>query len=260
MKYAIISDIHGNLEALNAVLSKTKSEGIDKYICVGDIVGYNANPVECLKIIQSLDLVAIVRGNHDEYVGSDNELIGFNPSAKAAVMWTKQQLTDSQRKWLAQLKLKWVSHKENITIVHATLDSPGAWGYIFDVHHAKDNFSYQMTQFCFCGHSHVPVLFKKVASVGNTADVVSEISGWERFPDNETEMTVPVEFGYKYLVNIGSVGQPRNGDPRASFVIYDSYKKILRRICVKYDIAAVQEKIRMAHLPENLASRLEFGY
>ena len=98
MKYAIISDIHGNLEALTAVVARAEIERPDKYICAGDIVGYNANPAECLKIVQSLDLAAIVRGNHDEYVGNDDSLVGFTPSAGKALMWTRQQLTATQKK------------------------------------------------------------------------------------------------------------------------------------------------------------------
>jgi predicted phosphodiesterase len=259
MKYAVISDIHGNLEALNAVIVRAEAENIDKYICAGDIVGYNANPVECLELVRSLDLLAVVRGNNDEYAGSDMTLEGVNEAAEKSILWTRQQLAGSDREWLLQLDLKEVKNEENITVVHGTLDSPGSWGYIYDEYHAEDNFSYQTTQVCFCGHSHIPVLFRKGFSFeSNTMNVV-EVSSWKKCPVNETEITISVDFGCKYLANIGSVGQPRNGDPRASFVIYDSDKRELKRICVDYDIAATQNKIREAGLPEILALRLENG-
>lgn len=258
MKFAIISDIHGNLEALNAVLAKAEQEGVQKYICAGDVVGYNANPHECLEQIRSLNLVAMVRGNHDEYVGSDTELVGFNPYAKRAVMWAKKQLNDEEREWLAAQKLKKVLLKDKITIVHATLDSPSMWGYIFDVHHAKDNFSYQMTQLCFCGHSHVPIMFRKGISIVNSKGNVEEVKPWADI--SQSEITIPIKTDCKYLVNIGSVGQPRNSDPRASFVIYDSDKKQLTRCAVEYDIATAQGKVLRAGLPDNLAKRLALGY
>ena len=256
MKYAVISDIHGNLEALEAVLAKTKSENVDDYICVGDIVGYNANPIECIEIMQSLNPVVIVRGNHDEYAGNNSDLSLFNKCAREAIEWTRCQLTEAQRKWLKQLKLREVKHDEDITVVHATLDSPESWGYIYDIYHAIDSFSYQTTQVCFYGHSHVPVLYKKDSSLGDVIDVFD----WAGNLENKTEVIIPVETNYKYLVNVGSVGQPRNGDNRASFVIYDSSKKILKRICVEYDIAAVQRKNRSAGLPEILSLRLDAGY
>ena len=261
MKYAIISDIHGNLEAFEAVLKKCKEVGVDKYICVGDIVGYNANPRECLEIVQNLDLVAIVRGNHDEYVANkDEELVGFNPHAKAAVMWTKSQLSDAQRLWLGELPLKKILSPSKITVVHATLDSPEAWGYVFDVHHATDNFSYQFTQLCFCGHSHVPIAFSKRAVAFGSSRAIEEILSWKSDRSDPTrEIVFEVQPGWKYLVNIGSIGQPRNGDPRASFAVYDLDARLMYRYCLEYDIATTQKKIRAAGLPDRLAVRLERG-
>ena len=262
MKYAIISDIHANLEAFTTVLDRCKAEGVDKYICAGDIVGYNANPRECLELVQQLDLVGVVRGNHDEYVANnEEELVGFNPHAKTAVVWTKQQLTEQQREWLGKLPLKNIIRQTNITVVHATLDSPESWGYVFDIHQATDNFSYQFTQLCFCGHSHVPIAFsKRAVTLGQTGKAIEEVDSWKTNPSNPSaEIVISLQPGWKYLINIGSVGQPRNGDPRASFAIYDSEKKTVRRYCLEYNIAAAQEKIRAAGLPERLAIRLNRG-
>jgi len=269
MKYAIISDVHANLEALETVLTKCRDEEVEKYICVGDIVGYNANPSECLNMIRELDLIGVVKGNHDEYVSiDDEEMVGFNPHARAAVLWTKAQLSEEQRAWLASLPLKKTIRGTNITIVHATLDSPEAWGYIFDVHHATDNFSYQFTQMCFCGHSHVPIAFCKKPLTMGAENPVEEIEDWRSrrepgaLPDSDTvagDIKVEIQNGWKYLINIGSVGQPRNRDPRASFAIYDSDEKMVTRYRLPYDIPASQAKIRAAGLPERLAARLERG-
>ena len=264
MKYAIFSDIHGNLEALEVVLQLCREEGVEQYICLGDVVGYNANPKECLDIVRALPNLTIVKGNHDEYASNgDNEMEGFNPHAKAAVLWTRAQLTDDDLRWLSELPMRLTIKGANMTIVHATLDGPDAWGYIFDVHNAADNFSYQFTQLCFCGHSHVPVAFSK-RPIAMGARPIEEIPLWASDSDGSDVKTadmiqIPVEQSVKYLINVGSVGQPRNRDSRASFCIYDNEQKLLTRYRLPYDIAATQRKIREAHLPERLAARLERG-
>ncbi len=266
MKYAIISDIHANLEALTTVLDKCKAEGVEKYICLGDIVGYNANPRECLQLVRSLDLVGVVKGNHDEYVSNSNEeMLGFNQHAKQAVLWTKSQLNEEECDWLAKLPTKQIVRGTNITIVHATLDSPSSWGYIFDVHHAMDNFSYQFTPLCFCGHSHVPIVFCKKSFTGSNSLLVEEVMEWkaernEAAPNKpDPDPVISIQKGWKYLINIGSVGQPRNKDPRASFAIYDTEANTVTRLRLTYDIVTAQKKIRDAGLPERLAIRLERG-
>ncbi len=264
MKYAIFSDIHGNLEALEVVLQLCRDEGVEQYICLGDVVGYNANPKECLDIVRELPNLTIVKGNHDEYASNgDNEMEGFNPHAKAAVLWTRAQLTDDDLRWLSELPMRLTIKGANMTIVHATLDGPDAWGYIFDVHNAADNFSYQFTQLCFCGHSHVPLAFSK-RPIAMGARPIEEIPLWASDNDGSDVKTadmiqLPVEQSVKYLINVGSVGQPRNRDSRASFCIYDNEQKLLTRYRLPYDIAATQRKIREAHLPERLAARLERG-
>lgn len=264
MKYAIISDIHGNLEALEAVLEVCRMEKVDQYVCLGDVVGYNANPKECLDIVRALPELTIVKGNHDEYASNhDDEMEGFNPHAKAAVFWTRAQLTDDDLHWLSELPMRLTIKGANMTIVHATLDSPDAWGYIFDVHNATDNFSYQFTQLCFCGHSHVPVAFSK-RPIAMGARPIEEIPAWAAEDDgsdfNMADMIqIPVEQSVKYLINVGSIGQPRNRDPRASFCIYDTDQKLLTRYRLPYNIQLTQQKIRSVNLPERLAARLERG-
>ncbi len=268
-KYAILSDIHSNMDAFEVVLAKCQEVGVDDYICLGDIVGYNAEPRECLKIIRDLNPIAVVKGNHDEYASnSDDRMEGFNPHAKRAVEWTKNHLSEEERSWLAALPLRKTIPGTNITIVHATLDSPDTWGYIFDAHHAADNFSYQFTQICFCGHSHVPIAFCKKPIASISEKPIEEVMNWAfkeeegLFPEdtsNADELTIDIQSGYKYLLNVGSVGQPRNRDPRASFAIYDLSEKTVTRYRLPYDAASAQAKIRAAELPERLASRLASG-
>ncbi|MCP4178492.1 MAG: metallophosphoesterase family protein [bacterium] len=259
MIYAIISDIHANSEALEAVLTRCFEEHVDKFICLGDVVGYNASPSECIKMIRSLDVQFSVLGNHDEYAGSDISLIGCNSLAKKGILWTRNQLTKDQKKWLISSKLKIVNIKDKFTLVHGTLDSPSSWGYIFDVHDAYDNFVYQMTQITFSGHTHIPVLFIKDPSISDEQKQISEYELWKKINLFESEVSITLDKKMKYLVNVGSVGQPRNGDHRASFCIFDTRSRLLRRICVEYDIKAAQDKIKAVGLPEELAFRLEKG-
>lgn len=268
MKYAVLSDIHANLEALQAVLKKCASLAIDRYVCLGDIVGYGADPAACIDAVRELRPLAVVKGNHDEFASNeDNEMEGFNPHAKMAVLWTKNILDDERRSYLAGLPMRNTPRGTSFTVVHATLDSPDTWGYIFDVRHAADNFSYQFTPLCFCGHSHVPLAFCKKPVLMHSGNPIEEIPAWAGNPDlnsppapgEESEIVLTLERGFKYLINVGSVGQPRNRDPRASFAVYDSEEKILSRICVPYDITKAQEKIRAAGLPERLAFRLQLG-
>ncbi len=241
MKYAILGDIHANLEALNAVLARALAFGVEKFICMGDIVGYNANPTECIELVRQLEPVAVLRGNHDEYASSDNELVGFNPQAAGAVEWTREQLSQAHKQWLAELPMQ-VTLDPRVTMVHATLDMPGKWGYIFDKWQAEASFNYQRTQICFFGHTHVPIAFTKFDQITSM---------------NFTE--VELQPAHKYLINVGSVGQPRDGDPRAALAIYDTDERKVQLHRVEYDIATCQDKILRAGLPERCATRLESG-
>jgi len=240
MKYAIISDIHGNLEALNTVLKDADARGCEKIICGGDVVGYNANPKECMDIVRGLDIPCVM-GNHDEYIGQDCDLSAFNPVAAEAVIWTREQLSDEDRQWLRDLR--YVRLVDHFSIVHGTMDSPRYWGYVQDVADAAASFTYQSTALCFHGHTHVPVVF--------VDDGVSI--------EHATFTNLKLEPGSRYFINVGSVGQPRDGDPRASYCIYDSEAESVELFRLPYDIEAAQQKIRDAGLPERLADRLDFG-
>ena len=265
MKSAVLSDIHANLEALETVLQKCAELQITEFISLGDIVGYNANPKECLDRIRSLHMVASVKGNHDEYVSNNDEVMeGFNPHARASVLWTKTQLSAEDRAWLAALPMRQTVRGTNITVVHATLDSPDTWGYIFDAHHAADNFAYQFTQLCFCGHSHTPLVFCKKPVSLHAENPIEEIPDWagepgSAVPGEPSEIRLEIQPGFRYLINVGSVGQPRNRDPRASFAVYDTDEKCVTRYCLPYDIAQTQSKIRNVKLPERNAARLAIG-
>ncbi|MBN2452240.1 MAG: metallophosphoesterase family protein [Lentisphaeria bacterium] len=241
MKYAVLGDIHANLEALTAVLEEAERLEVGRFLCIGDIVGYNANPRECLEAVRGLDLEVVTKGNHDEQASSDMELVGFNPQAARAIEWTREQLTDEDRVWLAGLPYR-QTIGSRITVVHATLDMPHMWGYVFDKFSAEVSLGYQFTQICFFGHTHVPLAFVKHGMV--TGGRYEEVR---------------IQPNHKYLINVGSVGQPRDGDPRASFVTYSPDDRLVQLHRVDYDVATAQGKITKAGLPERLAQRLAYG-
>jgi predicted phosphodiesterase len=239
MRYAVIADIHANLEALEVVLNDAKEQKCTHYCCVGDVVGYNANPKECLDIVRGMGMPC-VKGNHDEYCSIEGDLEGFNPHAAEAVNWTRKQLSDEDRKWLRELK--YVRLVASFTVVHATLDGPQRWGYVFDRLAAAASLTYQNTSVCFFGHTHVPLAFIR--------DSVVRGGTYSKFH---------VEQGKKYFVNVGAVGQPRDGDPRAGYVVYDMIDQTIELRRLNYDIAKAQKKILDAGLPQRLADRLAVG-
>jgi len=239
MRYAVIADIHANLEALEVVLADTKEQKCTHYCCVGDVVGYNANPKECLDIVRSMGM-PVVKGNHDEYCSSEEDLEGFNPHAAEAVNWTRKQLGKEDRQWLRDLK--YVRLVASFSMVHATLDGPQRWGYVFDKLAAAASFTYQNTSVCFFGHTHVPVAFVR--------DSVVRGGTYSKFR---------VEPGKKYFVNVGAVGQPRDGNPKAGYVVYDLNDGTIELRRLDYDIPKAQKKIMEAGLPQRLADRLSLG-
>lgn len=239
MKYAILGDIHSNLEALQTVMADAQKQGCNKFACVGDIVGYNANPIECLNTIRELNC-ACVRGNHDHYCSNPEDLNGFHPLAADVVAWTRKQLSEEQQNYLRNLK--YVMPVENFTIVHSTLDTPEMWGYVFDKLEADSNFAYQLTTLCFYGHTHVPLAFEKTDTI--------------RFG---LYTRIKIGLGKKYFINVGSVGQPRDGDPRAAYVIYDMLSNVVELRRLPYNIEGAQKKILDAGLPPRVAARLAVG-
>ena len=239
MRTAIFGDIHANLEAFEAVMADAKQQGVTEFVCLGDVVGYNADPVACLNIIREMNCPT-VKGNHDADASENHSLENMNPVAAFALQWTREQLDDDQRLWLKRLRM--VRQVSDYTIVHSTLDQPVNWNYVTNRFDAMSNFSYQFTKLCFHGHTHVPKVYVK-------SDKVREV----------TADSVKIEPNAKYFINAGSVGQPRDGDPRACYVIYDNESEIIVFRRVDYDMATTQEKILAAGLPEMLAERLAEG-
>ena len=239
MKYAIFGDIHANLEAFEAVLADADQQGCTDHVCVGDIVGYASDPNECLRIVREMEC-PVVKGNHDEEAILNTSLDGLNPLAKQAMEWTRAQLNEDERDYLTNLKL--VRQVQDFTIVHATLDTPGGWTYVTNKFDAMASFSYQFTQLCFYGHTHTPRIYVK----GDSVEPLEEVE-------------VQLEMGRKYFINVGSTGQPRDGDWRSSYAIYDAENQNVTIRRLEYDIQKAQNKIIEAGLPEMLAHRLSLG-
>lgn len=247
---AIISDIHANLHALSAVIADVQAEQCTDIVCLGDIVGYNAFPSECLDYVRSLDC-PVVKGNHDEEVVTPSNQ-NMNPVARQAMDWTRSQLNEDQLQWLGRLQYQRLV-RSAFTMVHATMDQPKAWNYILNANDASSNFNRQFSQMCFHGHTHVPKIF---FWDGQRAQEDSQaLANLNR--EGRADFT-PQE-GVKYFINVGSVGQPRDNDVRACYCIYDSEANVLTFKRVEYDVASAQEAIRTAGLPEYLADRLGHG-
>lgn len=239
--FAILGDIHSNIDALNVVLDDCRAQGVTDFLCTGDVIGYNAAPRECLAIIRELGC-PVVKGNHDHYVSNLNvNLNDFQPHAARVIEWTREQLDDDDMEWLNALPYSVIAM--GLNVVHATNDHPENFGYVFDNLQAEANFIQQKTPLCFHGHTHCPMIYEK-----------SMNGVWRIDPQ---DLRLPL--GKKYFINVGSVGQPRDGDPRATYVIYEPATKTVRFRRLPYDIAAAQSRIRQAGLPERLAQRLELG-
>jgi predicted phosphodiesterase len=220
MRYALISCIHSNLPALEAVLLDTEKSNCNTLVCLGDIVGYYDHPKECLDLVRSR-FKFCVKGNHDDYCATTSPLGDFNPDAAERIEWTRGELSPVDRMWLSQLP--YVMNIDDFTIVHACLDSPERWNYIFEKIAAARHFVHQSSSICFFGHTHVPTVFKLEKGIFHFKK--ETISGG-------TFSQIKIKTGIKYLVNVGSVGQPRDNNPDSSYVIYDSNEKTveLRRV------------------------------
>jgi diadenosine tetraphosphatase ApaH/serine/threonine PP2A family protein phosphatase len=241
MLYGIISDIHSNLEALNVVLNKLYRA--EKLICLGDIVGYGPNPNECVEKIRELN-IPTVAGNHDKAVTGGMEVTWFNRSAREAVFWTQKEIKQENLDYLRGLPE--ILEEDDFQIVHGSLRSP-IEEYVTSISEALPTFEKMTKPCCFIGHSHVP-LFIAFKKDGN-------YDGRDLLDGEE----VLVEDYEKVIINVGGVGQPRDGDPRASYGVYDSKTKIFTLHRVEYNIEQVQKKMKMVGLPQPLIERLQFG-
>ncbi len=248
---AIISDIHANLHALYSVIEDVQACQCSDIVCLGDIVGYNAYPHECLEYVRSLEC-PVVKGNHDAEV-VEASLMRMNPTARAAMEWTRAQLSADELDWLSHLQYQRIV-RSSFAMVHASLEQPKSWNYIINENDARSSFARQFSPVCFHGHTHVPKVF--VWDGAHSHDMKDELAE-PLYRDGMVE--VPLQGGCKYFINVGSVGQPRDGDPRACYAIFDSDTRsvIFRR--VPYDVAAASEAVLAAGLPEFLAQRLLNG-
>ena len=247
MRYLILSDIHSNLEALEASIVRAKQAGYDTVLCCGDIVGYGPSPAEAIDSIRELNAVTI-RGNHDRVAAGLDEATQFNPHARHAVYWTRAVLPDSYREYLAKLPVGPLEITPQAQLVHGAITDED--DYIFTEADADENFVLTDKQLTFFGHSHFPVVF---SCSGNGESSQATSYEFDEF------IAVKCETGKKLLVNPGSVGQPRDGDVRASFAIWDSDRARIEFYRAEYDVRRTQDRMRAADLSTYLIDRLAHG-
>ena len=237
----LISDIHGNIDALNAVVADIKSQKVDEIYCLGDVVGYGGAPGECVRFVME-NCTASVMGNHDEMA-----VIGviIAPERVAAPLRAaREELSPKERKWLKELPLRLEAH--GATLVHSSLETPRKWNYIHNEEDARAHFKQQKSRICFVGHTHVPMIARYAASSGlNCSTPGSQV--------------IDLNKRALFVVNVGSVGQPRDDDPRASYCLFDTEKLLFQIRRIPYDIAKAQTRIRESGLPETNALRLFNG-
>jgi len=242
MKILIISDIHANLTALEAVL-KNAGE-YDAVWCLGDLVGYGPDPNECVVRVRQLPNLVCIIGNHDAAVLDQIEIISFNPEARAVLQWTQQVLAPASIEFLRSLP-------ETVTLDHVTLahGSPRqpVWEYLLDTRTATLNFTFFETPYCFVGHTHLPVLYYLPEDSRSARLII---------PENFTQILLAP----RTILNPGSVGQPRDRDPRAAYAVLDTDEYSCEFHRVAYDIEAVQARMRAAGLPERHIQRLSAGW
>jgi diadenosine tetraphosphatase ApaH/serine/threonine PP2A family protein phosphatase len=238
--HAILSDIHGNLEALEAVLADLDRVKPASVVCLGDFVGYGASPNECIDRLRPR-LEGAVIGNHDLAAVGKLPLRGFHEDAATAARWTDAALTPENRVYLESLpyQREW----RGTRIVHGAPSEPSEWRYVLSARDALAEFGAFTEPVCFIGHSHFPCAFDRHAS---------EL----RFLRDDR---IPLEPGHRYLVTVGSVGQPRDGDPRACYALYDETAGTIRNVRMEYDVDGAMRRIRAAGLPAFLAERLKWG-
>lgn len=245
MRYLIFTDIHGNLEALQAMFQFIARKRIDQYLFLGDLVGYGASPNETIDLVNKLQPLSIIRGNHDKAVCGLDSIETFNPIAVSAITWSRRELSKPHAQFLCRLKKGPLVINERISICHgAPFDEDF---YIFGEFDAAEAFHYLPTGIGFFGHTHFPFLYVKE---GNTV---------RGHPLEGDHGTVHLKKNAKYLINPGSVGQPRDRNPKAACAIFDAAESTLHHFRFSYDIDAAQAKILGQNLPSALAERLSLG-
>ena len=238
MRCTIVADIHANLAAFQAVLADAASQEAGARVwCLGDIVGYGPEPHECIDLLRSTNHLAVA-GNHDWAATGKVGTEEFNPDAAAAAKWTAAQLDAADRAYLDALPLR--IEEGEFTLVHGSPRDP-VWEYVLTLHDAAENFARFATPYCLIGHSHAPLVFEAAGAV-------------RPFPEEALKLGKT-----RLIINPGGVGQPRDGDPRASYAIYDSEAHTLSLRRVSYDVPTTQHKMLAAGLPPRLATRLSYG-
>ncbi|MDH5186101.1 MAG: metallophosphoesterase [bacterium] len=241
MRLGIFSDVHSNLEALKAALDFFDDADVTQYLFLGDLVGYGTNPNECIELVKRLRCVAIA-GNHDYGVLRKTPIDDFNPAAAEALIWTRANLSEDSKFYIDSLEL--TERFDPFYLVHGSPSSPPSWDYIFALKEAVYEFNYFSSRVCLIGHTHYPFAIEKLPD--GTLRMIKE----EQFILNDNN---------RYLINVGSVGQPRDGNPQACVLLYDSRKNQFNFKRLSYDIKTAQQKIISAGLPPYLAYRLAQG-
>ncbi|MDH5695478.1 MAG: metallophosphatase family protein [Dehalococcoidia bacterium] len=243
MRYAIIADIHANLTAFVSVLVDIEHRGeVEEVWCLGDIVGYGPDPHQCIELLRQTNHVCVA-GNHDWAAVGNIDTSEFNPDAAEACRWTAKQMTPRDIEYLTGLPL--VIEKDDFTLVHGSPREP-IWEYILSISAAKENFTHFKSKFCLVAHSHVPLVFRRDAA-GSCY--------FSQFLTNKALMLSKE----RLIINPGAVGQPRDGDPRASYAIYDSETNQVKLCRVSYDVTATQARMVERNLPMRLIARLSHG-
>jgi diadenosine tetraphosphatase ApaH/serine/threonine PP2A family protein phosphatase len=243
MRYLILSDIHANLEALEASIAAAGD--VDAVLVLGDLVGYGADPNAVIERVRGLSKMTVIRGNHDKVGAGIENVDSFNHLARHAISWTASALTPANRAWLAAIPAGPVAINGHVEICHGSPFDEDV--YIFDDLDARRAISVSTRPLCLFGHTHVPAAFRFDGDLKPIG------------PPRGPRFRLPLDDGAKYLVNCGAVGQPRDGDPRAAFGLLDTTASALTVVRTTYDVATAQQKIVDAGLPEVLAQRLAIG-
>ena len=246
MRYLILSDIHANSDALEAVLAAAPPETWDRAVVLGDLVGYGAEPNAVVDRVRALNPIAVIRGNHDKAASGIEDGSNFNSVARLAAQWTAATLTADNLAYLRALPPGPIAIDDRVEICHGTPFDEDH--YIFDRSDADMALQSASRPLCLFGHTHLPAIFK----------VVEDIFDGD-MPDPDRETVVPLQRGARYLINVGSIGQPRDGDPRAGYGVLDDEERHLRLFRVPYAVENAQQKIMAAGLPASLANRLALG-